>query len=123
MSTSRISSVAYATDDNGSEAKTASATALPSRSWRAWESGIGAPTSTRLIASTCMAVTILPAARLPAECGSIFLHRFYAWRPSLDAALAAHGASSDHEDDDRCALARKQFPASHGRGGTAYSQS
>src|SRR5438128_3033218 len=49
MSTRRISSVAYATDDNGSEAKTASATALPSRSWRACASGIGGPTSRRLI--------------------------------------------------------------------------
>src|SRR6266571_6026375 len=43
-----LSSVAYATEDSGSDAKTASATAFPRRSCRAWASGIGAPTSRRL---------------------------------------------------------------------------
>src|SRR5262249_44731127 len=46
--TSRISSVAYATDDRGSEANTASATVLFRRSCRACASGIGAPSSRRL---------------------------------------------------------------------------
>src|SRR5262245_14290119 len=46
-STSRISSVAYATEDMASEEKTASATVLVRRSCRAWASDIGAPTSQR----------------------------------------------------------------------------
>src|SRR5205807_1170870 len=45
--TRRISSVAYAVDERASEAKTASATVLERRSWRARESGIGAPTTKR----------------------------------------------------------------------------
>jgi hypothetical protein len=49
--TSTISSVAYATDESGSEANTARATALPSRSWRAWASGIGWPTTRRFAAA------------------------------------------------------------------------
>src|SRR5437667_1627827 len=52
--TSRISSVAYATDESGSDANTASATALPRRSWRAWASGIGAPTRNRLRSTSCI---------------------------------------------------------------------
>src|SRR5437762_8759993 len=60
MSTRRISSVAYATDDNGSEANTASATALPSRSWRAWASGMGGPTSRRLSRVIRIRLTTLP---------------------------------------------------------------
>src|SRR5215471_16998344 len=46
-STSKISSVAYATEDRASEEKTASAIVLVSRSCRAWASDIGAPTSHR----------------------------------------------------------------------------
>src|SRR5205809_7765641 len=60
MSTRRISSVAYATDDNGSEANTASATALPSRSWRGWASGMGGPTSRRLSRVIRIRLTTLP---------------------------------------------------------------
>src|SRR5215467_7239118 len=55
-STSRISSVAYATEDMASEEKTASATVLVRRSCRAWASDIGAPTSqrfTRLVFMLC----------------------------------------------------------------------
>src|SRR5215813_11490743 len=46
--TSRISSVAYATDERASEENTASATVFDSRSWCAWARDIGAPTRTRL---------------------------------------------------------------------------
>src|SRR5262245_4964174 len=46
-STSRISSVAYATEDRASDEKTASAIVLVRRSCRAWASDIGAPTSHR----------------------------------------------------------------------------
>src|SRR5574341_2680393 len=60
--TRRISSVAYALDDSGSEAKTARATVLLSRSWRAWASGIGAPTSNRF-----SRVIRMPQENLPAQ--------------------------------------------------------
>src|SRR5215472_8697539 len=46
-STRSISSVAYATEESASEEKTASATRFESRSWRAWASGIGRPTTQR----------------------------------------------------------------------------
>src|SRR6266516_2769898 len=47
MSTRRISSVAYATEESASEEKTARATRFESRSWRAWARGIGRPTTQR----------------------------------------------------------------------------
>src|SRR5574341_1908627 len=59
--TRRISSVAYALDDSGSEAKTARATVLLSRSCRAWASGIGAPTSNRFSRVMRMPQVTLPA--------------------------------------------------------------
>src|SRR5688572_10131270 len=49
IKTSKISSVAYATDDSGSDANTARPTGLLSRSCRACASGIGGPTSQRFI--------------------------------------------------------------------------
>src|SRR5262249_21399466 len=71
--TSRISSVAYATDDKGSEANTASATVLFRRSCRACASGIGAPSSRRLTRTR----------RIP-------LHRLYAL-PTLARSLIHDG--------------------------------
>src|SRR5687767_4972594 len=48
MRTRRISSVAYATDESASDAKTASAIALPRRSCRDCAVGSGVPTKRRL---------------------------------------------------------------------------
>ena len=61
---SRISSVAYATEDNASDEKTARATAFDRRSWLACANDIGFPTNHRF---SRFAFTILLGA--PAEPG------------------------------------------------------
>ena len=65
--TRRISSVAYAVDERASEAKTASATFLESRSWRARESGIGAPTTKRFKRLVSIVLPARPAVARPRD--------------------------------------------------------
>src|SRR6266849_5621385 len=88
MSTSRISSVAYATEDSGSEANTASATVLLRRSCRAWASGIGTPTRRRLTRAS--RISSSPTLRRSVTTGAdpaIFLRIFNARTVLLDAGL------------------------------------
>src|SRR4029450_6600872 len=88
MSTRRISSVAYATEDRGSEANTARATVLLRRSCRACASGIGAPTTRRLtrvsrISSSSTLILRATARTLAPR----FLRVFNAVGADLDARL------------------------------------
>src|SRR5436190_5196500 len=62
--TNRISSVAYATEESGSEANTASAVALPRRSCRCCAVGSGVPTKSRLSRCRRTGPILLRAARL-----------------------------------------------------------
>src|SRR5262245_31837773 len=94
MSTSRISSVAYATEDRGSEANTARATVLLRRSCRACASGIGLPTTRRFTRASRMASTstlILSVMAGTASPG--FLRVFNGAGADLDARLRPQVAS------------------------------
>src|SRR5262245_33430041 len=61
--TSRISSVAYATEESASEAKTASAVGLSRRSWRDCAVARGVPSSRRLRRRIGTAAIITPGRR------------------------------------------------------------
>jgi hypothetical protein len=86
IKTSRISSVAYATDDSGSDANTARPTGLLSRSWRACASGIGGPTNHRFINAIRMPSTVRNIRVAPAETRN-FLRVFYVAYANLVAVL------------------------------------
>ena len=66
MRISRISSVAYATEDNASEEKTARAMVFDRRSWLACANDIGFPTNHRF---SRFASTIVLGARLASSIG------------------------------------------------------
>ncbi len=59
--TRRISSVAYATEDKGSDESTARPVKRESRSWWARWDGIGSPTSSRLSCETKPSVDTCPS--------------------------------------------------------------
>jgi len=77
----------YATDDNGSEANTASATAFPSRSCRAWARGIGVPTSHRFSSIKRMSFSTLRASPSLRYVRREFLRNFYGPGPHLDSGF------------------------------------
>src|SRR5436190_399036 len=80
---------AYATDDSGSEANTASATAFPSRSWRAWASGIGGPTSNRFSGVSRIRLRTLLALRARRYVCFGFLRDFNDARSLFETGLTA----------------------------------
>src|SRR3989442_12148794 len=93
MSTSRISSFAYATEASGSEANSARTTDLLRRSCRAWASGIGAPTRRRftMVSRISSSPTLRPSATSGAD-PARFLRIFNARPYVLDAGLRSNVA-------------------------------
>src|SRR3989475_12570274 len=119
MSTRRISSVAYATEESASEEKTARATRFESRSWRAWAKGIGRPTTQRFSRLAFMAAasgtprggagaSALGRALLGGGLGLglirallIFANRPPVRAPQLRDPCATEEDEGDQQDDDQ----------------------
>src|SRR2546430_2407805 len=112
--TNRISSVAYATEERGSEANTASAVALPRRSCRCCAVGSGVPTKSRLSRCRRTGPILLRAARLylkrlrlPVGLRDVLEPRVLGQEHDLDRADGAVALLADDDVGD-VGLARRE---------------